>query len=143
MLFDDGRNQSQAAKPVPARVFYFGCYGEVGHYLHTPDMHHAWNDHNIIPWGKNIDSTLCPPGRYEENQPEGVAVLTFKDGWTALSFWDRSVDRRGNSNSNFIAEGAFNFNQMVEIAQTHFPKVWKRFKFPVVNSTEIEAKANK
>jgi hypothetical protein len=87
----------------------------------------------------HIDGGYCPgvdPNRKHawqtpDHQPEGLAKLTHKDGWTLLSFWDRSVDKRNNSNSNFIQEGEFTFEQMVEQAKEKFPGIWERFKFEV------------
>jgi len=75
-----------------------------------------------------IDGGLCPKGA----QIEGKALIHYKDGWTALSFWDRSVDMRGNSNSNFLADGKFTFEQMVEFAYQNFPEVTRRYKFSIV-----------
>ena len=81
------------------------------------------------PWGYGIDGTLCCD---DYGSLEGQAVINYKDGWTALSFWDRSIDSRPGSNSNFLAEGIFNFDEMIKLTQEKFPSVWNRFKFPIV-----------
>jgi hypothetical protein len=87
---------------------------------------------NIVNKKNNIDSGLC----YGYcTSFEGQSVITHKDGWTALSFWDRSIDSRPGSNSNFLAEGIFSFDEMVKLAQEKFPSVWNRFKFPIVEVT--------
>jgi hypothetical protein len=116
------------------RVFYFGCHEQAGHFMRAPHSPRSLEERREIsafaetnPWGHGIDGDLCVEGA-----AEGVASLNHKDGWTALSFWDHSVDTRGGSNSNFLAEGTFTFDEMIAIAHQHFPDIMKRFGFPVV-----------
>lgn len=113
------------------RVFYFGCCSESGHYLWRPGPRPYLCDGATLrhgqPWGARIDASLCVRGV----QVEGLALIHHKDGWTALAFWDRSVDTRPGSNSVFLADGTHTFDQMVAIAKEHFPTVWQRFKFDV------------
>jgi hypothetical protein len=127
-------------------VFYFGCVKlpggfTSGHHMHRVDMTIEWEFTNNNPWGLRIDGGLCPGATDEkgerrhppmEEQVEGAAHIRHKDGWTALSFWDRSVDTRGNSNSNFLAEGKHTFEEMLSIAWLHFPEIMGRFKFTIV-----------
>lgn len=119
------------------KVYYFGCIDRPGHYMHSPgpySLEKARADYRFMdtnPWGNKIDCGLCPPG----DETEGRALVHHKDGWTALSFWDRSIDRRGKCNSNFLAEGTFTFAEMVELARRHFPKVMARFQFPIAEHT--------
>lgn len=120
------------------KVFYFGCHREAGHYWWRPGMRSLRSEETAgVPWGYWVDSILCPgyvknePYRRSKPEIEGEALLHHKDGWTALAFWDRSVDKRGGCNSNFFAEGTHSFDEMVKIAQEHFPEVWKRFPFEV------------
>lgn len=117
------------------KVFYFGCWGEKGHYLRDVNRNHVRNDRTATPW-EGMDGVLCPGYvRYmpfNTPQPEGEAALHHKEGWTALAFWDRSVDSRGGCNSVFFAEGTYGPHAMIEIAKTHFPSVWSRFPFEVV-----------
>lgn len=123
----------------PVKLIYFGCYRETGHFFWRPGMQYAPYDGNVTPWGWAIDGGLCPgastnPDRtWERGRPEveGEVVLHHKNGWTALAFWDRSVDQRPGSNSVFCAEGNFTFEEMCALAQQHFPTVWSRFKFTV------------
>ena len=72
------------------------------------------------------------------NQAEGKAALHYKGGWTALAFWDRSVDSRPGSNSVFLAEGTHQFEDMVVLAQQSFPSIMQRFKFKIEKSGELE-----
>jgi hypothetical protein len=109
---------------LSGQVFYFGCIGDVGHFV--------WNIHgqrvaNTSPWGDEVDGGLCPAGK----QVEGAASLHHEDGWTALAFWDRSVDSRPGSNSVFLIEGEYDFESAVEVAREAFPQIWQRFKFEV------------
>lgn len=112
------------------KIYYFGCIDRPGHYMHGPRGYDREADRFTEgnPWGYKIDGRLCPSGP----EVEGRALVHHKDGWTALSFWDRSVDRRGKCNSNFLAEGTFTFAEMIELARQHFPKVVARFSFPIV-----------
>lgn len=108
-------------------VYYFGCWGGIGHHLWTTRGNFAEVCHS---WGSNeygLDGRLTPT----DTKHEGVARLVHKDGWTALAFWDRSVDRRGGSNSVFLFDAALTFDDAVNEAKRAFPSVWARFKFDV------------
>lgn len=129
---------TESSKPTFAdKVYFFGClegidehHTQAGHYWRTADLRQP----SVIPatpWNRYPDGTLCPEGP----QHQGVAKLTQKDGWTAIGFWDRTGDDRGNSNSNFIVEGTYNFDEMVKLAQEAYPLIWKRIK----NVTEWKA----
>lgn len=112
-------------------MLYFGCGNDgcVGHFFWQTDDHQFGyrEAKHALPW-KQIDGALCPR---LEDEPEGVASLHRRKGWTALAFWDRTVDRRPGSNSVFFAKGAQTFARMVELACFYFPKTWKRFSFAV------------
>jgi hypothetical protein len=119
------------------KVFYFGCTQGPGHYMHasqpvrTLDARRALSDfERSNPWGLRIDTKLAPTGE----QIEGRALLHHKDGWTALSFWDRSVDRRSGSCSTFLAQGEHDFERMLHLTRTHFPAVMARFAFSLVKA---------
>jgi hypothetical protein len=64
-------------------------------------------------------------------QIEGESARVYLNGWTVVSFWDRSVDDRGGCNSSFIVPGDWTFNQVIEISKVRFPWVWERIKFEV------------
>jgi len=118
------------------RIFHYGCANNSkGHYVHTGKGLNPYGPEKnsfleTNPWGYEVDSGLCPKG------PEiaGRALIHHKDGWTAMSFWDRSVDTRGKSNSNFFAEGTHTFDEMVAIAKEHFTEIMARFTFPIVEA---------
>jgi hypothetical protein len=106
------------------KAFYYGCKkltdgDQVGHYLYEPGLRSSFD---TTPWGHYPDGTLLG----ESRQVQGECVLTQKDGWTALSFWDRTGDTRGNSNSNFFFEGIYTFEQMVELSKQYFPEIMNR-----------------
>lgn len=98
------------------------------------------------PWGM-LDGKLAPKDHYGEvvfgiddrrraeraaECPQGVAALHHKDGWTALSFWDRTGDSRDNSNSTFLFDAALSFDEAVAATREHFPALFARFTFEVV-----------
>lgn len=86
------------------------------------------------PWSaREIDGNFAP-GAWrrrdatvpEQYQPEHVACLYHRDGWTMISFWDRSMDHRFSSNGNFIVEGTHDFDTACTLAREVFPSVWDR-----------------
>jgi hypothetical protein len=110
-------------------IYYFGCLDLSGHYMFSPDRKKNNRFTYANPWGTKIDGGLCPAGP----QGQGHAHLHRRDGWTALSFWDRSVDTRHTSNSTFLVHGTFSFEEMVSLAGKHFPQVINRLKFSILN----------
>ncbi len=119
-----------------AKVLYFGCVGGPGHYMHRPNGGHPVHDwHAKTPWGSSPDGILCSK---DPRETQGLALLHHKDGWTALSFWDRSVDRRGGCNSNFFAEGNHSFEDMLKLAREAYPQVMGRLPFEVVPAAAPE-----
>jgi hypothetical protein len=123
-------------------MVYFGPYRESGHFFYTEAGWSSSSDKfEDVPWtATEIDGPLQPgwplPGdrlqRRTRPMREGESHLYHKDGWTALSFWDFSVDTRPGSSSTYIAKGTFTFEQMVELAKTRFAERWNRMKFEVV-----------
>ena len=126
-----------------AGIYYFGCWDGTGHHLWTSDGRFA--PHTLrLPW-TGLDGTLCGdpaladmrgrssreplywPGD-DAHQPQGVARLHHRDGWTALAWWDRSEDRRYGSNSAFVAEGTLTAAEIVERGAGAFPSVWRRIE---------------
>jgi len=112
----------------PTKAFYFGCYETTGHFLYNTDLHSCCS-HNQFPWVDQIDSLLCPFGKHKH--VEGSAKLHWLMGWTALAFWDNSVDSRDNSNSVFLCDGRHSFISMIVISSKIFPKIWDRFNFKI------------
>lgn len=114
------------------KVFYFGCWDAIGHCLWTPKGTSVSTSET--PWGNAVDGGLCPGKRDRRgevapaDQREGHAALHHRDGWTALAFWDRSVDKRPNSNSAFLAEGTLMLPEMMTLAWASFPRIMDQFE---------------
>jgi hypothetical protein len=116
------------------RVYFFGQWQVAGHYMWRPGRIFAGGI--TAPWSPaTIDGCMqpgCSPGVpvWELEQPEGIAVLHVASGWSMISFWDRTGDKRRNSNGNFIIEGERTFGAMTSLAAQHFPEVWRRVTAP-------------
>lgn len=108
------------------RGFYFGCIGEAGHYMFDERLRKTWKRDTSysypVPFEK-VDGGLCKSGA----QVQGEALLHHKDGWTALSFWDRTVDTRGGCNSNFFFDEILTFDEALKEAEQRFPSIFERF----------------
>lgn len=126
--------------------YYFGCVDGPGHIFRGPGPRtrvYALEEHLAQLFG-GLDGKLCwnsprsDRDRFvDRNETEGRAFITHCGGWTALAFWDRSVDRRGACNSAFFVQGTLTFAQIVWVARHCWPKIWARFTFPVI---EVDAK---
>lgn len=99
---------------------YFGCYRRPGHYLWGPGMQRVRSDD--LPW-KKLNGELAPP-----RARPGHAALHHLDGWTALAFWDRSVDSRPGSNSVFLFPDVLDFEEAVIRAVKEFPEVFEQMR---------------
>jgi hypothetical protein len=103
------------------RVFYFGCWNRSGHGYWA--LGGSGLGLNVPPWGSSIDSKdMYPEGR------QGVARLHHKDGWTALSMADRTVDSRRGSHSTFVIEGELDYDEALAAARAQFPRVFARLE---------------
>jgi hypothetical protein len=93
---------------------YFGCIGFAGHHVWARtgtsdsevwrrDAERAYLHRLFGP----IDGALCWNSRalYGRDEAEGRAFITHRNGWTALAFWDRSLDKHPSSHSAFLAPG--------------------------------------
>jgi hypothetical protein len=121
------------------RRFYGGCIGRVGHYLwdvHGRRPREQYGPKAPIPW-EHWDGSLQPA----HTQAEGQAVIHYKREvggpiWTAISFWDRTVDSRGNSSSNFFFDSHLSFDDALADAREHWPRIFERFTFEVNQGAE-------
>lgn len=117
-------------------LFYFGPIGEAGHYLWDARGKMLWPE-RIGPWSLGeLDGSLQPKG---VDQAEGLALLHYVDGWTALAFWDRTIDSRMGSNSVYVANGTLSFDEMVALAKERFKARWDQMRFEVRGSQEGKA----
>lgn len=128
------------------KAFFFGCVGRPGHFFYGLDgakLYYSQEEKAGVPWKDwEIDGAL-QPGCYDWHgskrhgeEVEGESKIHHKDGWTALSFWDRSVDARGASNGNFFFEGTFNFEEAKNLAIELFPSIVTRFNFVLTEAKE-------
>lgn len=130
------------AQPYTPRAFFFGVYRETGHYLYRRTVDRPGEPARLVSENDRRTTAELPisyaqldglfPPR-EPGQRQGVARVCFFDGWTFVSFWDRSgPDKRMGCNSTFILEGELNSRQAaVKLAEALFPMVWERFPFDV------------
>lgn len=114
-------------------MYYFGKWASGhGHILYHGNGRQVY--HNEMPKDFPVrehilDGGLLPP---ELPQVEGRASLTHVNGWTILSFWDRSGDKRGNSCSNFLMRGTHYFKIALLMAREGCPDLWSRITFDIV-----------
>ena len=112
------------------QVYYFGCYLRTGHHLYDRNYNVIHRDKHV-PWASQdgwlLDGGLIP----DKNAPQGEAFVHRKNGWTVISFWDRSVDSRSGSNSGFIVHGEIPFHEALAKAKESFPAIFERFKFDI------------
>lgn len=109
-------------------VLFFGCLGDVGHYLHHADgyrLYDASRKNLKCPFEGALDSTFAPPF---VNQRDDVTALTHIHGWTVLAMWDRSIDKRPGSNAAFLVPGTHTEAFVWEAARAVFPQVVSRLK---------------
>lgn len=105
---------------------YFGCYGRVGHYLidekgSRPNLHYA-----KVKFFENKDGKLC----HADTTPNIVKLTRLSNvGYSAIAFWDYSIDSRGGSNSIFYAPSTTLSAETIWTEATmRFPFITKRFK---------------
>jgi hypothetical protein len=122
-------DQNQAIVTGPC--YYFGCGQGAGHYLFSESGQHCWSrdaERSLPIRYTVLDGGLLPPGKPET---EGEAAMIHVGNWTIITFWDRSVDKRGGCNSSFVIPARLGFDDAVALSRKRFPWVWSRFKFDV------------
>lgn len=129
-----------AGKALGNLALYFGCWGDLGHYLHGPNGRTIWDakrDHPGFPWTDALmDGGLLKNGKRPDVY-DGKVFWTCggaKAFWYAFYWWDNSVDRRGASNSGFYVRG-FGWPEpqaAFDYACTQFPKVVARQAYPLI-----------
>ncbi|AOF95961.1 hypothetical protein [Sphingobium sp. RAC03] len=127
------------SKEAGQKALYFGPWGQPGHYLHDQSGQSLWEKEAKalqLPWGFGLmDGGLLKNGKRPDN-PDGrvwwtCGGLTF---WYAFYWWDRSVDKRGASNSGFYVRG-FGWPETEEAfayACAAFPSVIARQKHRLI-----------
>jgi hypothetical protein len=91
---------------------------------------------HYVPWGLKVDGGLAPRGG-----PNGIAALSQcvtrmgdpdEQWWSALSWWDNSVDTRAGSSATFLVDRRCGPIELVEEAKKAFPQIFARFKYELV-----------
>jgi len=132
------KTDTQPAGSVPAlvsgawlEVLYFGCLGQVGHYLHTKSSRSLRSE--STPWGDTLDGGVIP-----ERSTYGILYTGKKGGWTAIAAWDNSVDTRPGSHSTFVVAADISTEEILHLAREQWPEVFSRRGFPVFSNTQDE-----
>lgn len=112
--------------------YYFGVWSpnQLGHHLYLPSGHSLHRVPAGFPFGRYevLDGSFLP---ISVDRPEGEATFFHINGWTVISFWDLTGDRRPGSNSTFLARGHLDFDSACKRAKEKFSGVWSRFRFDV------------
>jgi len=123
--YHPGSGHGFSAKGMPSRSAQYELEHKIEKQLGGFDSRFCWN------------SPKSARDMYDaRDETEGRAFVTHRAGLTVLAFWDRSGDKRGNSNTAFIVPGTLTFAQMVRVARFTWPGVWARFTFSVVEVDE-------
>lgn len=113
-------------------VLYFGCLGGVGHFMHSRRRpgQVRWD---ATPFGNKLDGGLITDDYYGvDSTPTGEIHEHHKDGWTAVSFWDRSGgDRRPGCNSTFLVNAEMSGDELLALAKEQWPGIFRRPDFPI------------
>jgi hypothetical protein len=132
------------------RTFYYGCWQRAGHYLWhrandgTPMKMYdqGASDRRLlgitrnslggptqgeIPWGYCLDGGILKG----TSGKQGEAIVDHRDGWTALSFWDSSVDSRPGSCSTFVFDERLEPADALRLARELWTPIFDRFGFEV------------
>lgn len=112
--------------------YFFGVWSPsgAGHYLFLPGGQRPHRLPSGFPFNRYevLDGTFLPVSK---DQPEGESTFFHINGWTVISFWDRSGDSRFASNSAFLVRGVMTFEAACQRARERFPSIWERFQFEV------------
>ncbi len=132
------QNRYSMNKPF---MLYFGPLEESGHWMYHDNGAKAFKwTREGCPWSDlDIDGPLQPGQPHPEDRlkrrtrpmREGEALLHHKEGWTALCFWDSTIDTRPGCSSTYIAKGVFTFEEMVGLAKERFAERWNKMRFTV------------
>ena len=111
------------------RIYFFGCYtvGGGGHLLWSPYGSRREAEDSMPFVYRILDAALLGPD-LQTDQVQGKGVRVLINGWTVVSFWDRTGDSRHGPNSAFVAEGDVSTEEVLRHAQATYPKVLERLR---------------
>lgn len=108
---------------------YFGCHKVAGHYVFGEGMRQRAQRYGSRDLAR-LDGMLPP----QTDTAPYIATISRLEGWgfTALAFWDYSVDKRGGCNSVVFAPSlTIAPADLLAEAQARFPEVFGRLPQPV------------
>ena len=111
-------------KPIPD-LYYFG-YLTSGHSVYLDSIEHYAVNY-LIEGG--LDTGLLKKAGVPDVPGKGAYVQA--SGYSIVTFWDRSGDRRGNSNSAFFALGDHTADELLAAARERYPRLFERFNFEI------------
>ena len=139
-------------------ILFHGCWttpegrSDSGHYWAGPgglDVRYSMrrkvgnrlvdNPYRYVPWGHAVDGELAPYG--DALYREGIVALSQcgnqlgrpeEEWWTAISWWDNSVDSRQPANATFVVDARCDAGSLLAQARTSFPQIFARFKYELV-----------
>jgi hypothetical protein len=130
----------EAGQKLGRLALYFGCWRELGHYLHDTDGNKVlWRDRPTLrlPWSDALmDSSLLKNGKRPDIY-DGKVFWTAGGAdvfWYASYWWDNSIDKRPGSNSGFYVRGFGHpeAQQAFDYACAQFPKIVARQAHPLI-----------
>ena len=122
------RNAGYARDPKDVALYFFGCWDRPGLYWRSNSGAELTYDGPVgWPFGHEIDGRFCCIGP----EVQGKAWLWHSKGWSIVSMWDRSVDKRGACNASFVAPEPLTFDQMMSMARERYPEFFKRIDYGV------------
>lgn len=113
--------------PITPGFYYYGCWSTTGHYLFQPGGRRI--DYLSTPFGYDLDGRVQPVETHDAYcRGNGIPALRLvhRDGWTAVGFWDNTVDSRPKSCGAFVCIGSKNLEQVLAEAKVQFPEIWLR-----------------
>lgn len=117
------------------RAYYFGVWDRLGHYLYESSGRKHYDDIIGMPWSPGLmDTGLLKNGKHKDVVDGRVFWTCAKGSWLAFIWWDRSGDRRPNSNSSFYVQGFEHTerSEALEFACSQFLEIIKRQSHPLV-----------
>lgn len=115
------------------RAYYYG-YVSGGHFLYEPGPLAIYHE-EVTPWDLQLmDTGLLKNGKHADIVDGRVFWTCAKGPWLAFVWWDRSGDKRPNSNSGFYVQGFEHTERKDawEFACSQFPAIIKRQSCPLV-----------
>jgi hypothetical protein len=110
---------------------YFGCGDRAGHYL-FPEGRQGTGGYGrpLLEYLTHLDGKLAP--QLDRTCYRAVFSRLGAVGYTALSWWDKTVDQRGGSNSTIFAPTiVMTPVDLLAEGQKRFPWVFARLPEPL------------